>query len=176
MMSKILTFFMIGFIFFGCSRMDVSVDYDESYDFKSVKTFVVDSSTENSKNTLFTNRVVNALENELELKNYKKTSKENADLIFVFHSSAKEKSDIQTSFGLSSFGGRRYGTGMMMSTTNTYEYTEGTLVIDALNPKNKKIVWRGIGVKELKEKDTPVQRTEAVNAAIKKIMEKFPIN
>ena len=175
-MVKILSLLVSILVLVGCSRLDVSVDYDESFDFKKAKTFAIDNSMSKSQNTLFGSRATNALENELKLKNYKKVSKDDADLIFVFHASAKEKSDVQTSFGLSSFGGYRYGTGMMMSTTNTYEYTEGTLVVDALSPKTKKIVWRGIGVKELREKDTPAQRTEAVNKAVKKIIEKFPIN
>ena len=167
---------MAMLLFVGCSTLDVSTDYDESYDFKNAKTFIIDNSSGSAKNSLFADRVVNALENELRLKNYKKVSKEEADLIFVFHASAEDKSDVQTSFGLSGYRGfTRYGSGMMMATTHTYEYTEGTLVIDALSTKTKKLVWRGIGVKELREKETPAQRTEAVNAAVKKIMEKFPV-
>ena len=173
-MIKILSLFIMVLAFLGCSRMDVNVDYDESYDFKKVKAYTIDSAPENSKKTLFEGRVINALEYELGLKNYNKVTKNEADLIFVFYFTTKDKSDVQTSFGLSGFRGSRYGTGMMMSTTNTYEYTEGKLVIDALNPKTNKVLWRGIGVKELNEKDTPQQRTEAVNAAVKKIMEKFP--
>lgn len=174
-MIKILSLIAAMMLFVGCSTLDVSVDYDESYDFNSAKTFVVDGSAGNSGNTLYANRVVNALENELKLKNYKKVPKDDADLIFVFHSSAKDKSNIQTSYGMSGYRGFRRG-GMMLSTTHTYDYTEGTLVIDALSPKTKKVVWRGIGVKELKTKETPAQRTEAVNKAVNKIMEKFPTN
>lgn len=172
-MRKILSFITVSLLFIGCSTLSVSVDYDESYDFKEVKTFAVDNSMGKSQNTLFGSRVTNALENELKLKNYKKVTKDEADLIFVFHASAKEKSDVQTSIGMGGYRGFRYG-GMMMSTTHTYEYQEGTLVVDALSPKTKKVVWRGIGVKELREKETPAERTEAVNEAVKKIMEKFP--
>ncbi len=175
MMIKFLSLLMTTLLFVGCSTLDVSVDYDESFEFKTAKTFAVDNSMGKSQNTLFGSRTTNALENELKLKNYKKVSKEEADLIFVFHASAKEKSDVQTSVGMGGYRGFRYG-GMMMSTTHTYEYQEGTLVIDALSPITKKVVWRGIGVKELQEKDTPAERTEAVNKAVKKIMEKFPTN
>jgi len=175
MMIKILSLLMSTLLFVGCSTLDVNVDYDESYDFKNAKTFAVESSVNMSKNTLFSSRVVNALENELQSKKYKKVSQEEADLIFVFYASTKDKSDTQVSYGLSGYRGFRYG-GMMMSTSNTYEYTEGTLIIDALSPKTKKIVWRGIGTKELNENKTPAQRTEAVNAAVKKIMEEFPLH
>lgn len=178
-MMKILSFITATLLFIGCSTLDVSVDYDDSYDFKSVKSFTVDNSIGTSKNTLIGTRIVNALEGELELKNYKKTSKEDANLIFVFYGSVKDKQSVSTSYsgygGYGRRGGFGYG-GMMMSTTNTYEYQEGTLVVDALNPKTKKIVWRGIGVKELKNYNTPKERTEATNAAVKKIMEKFPIH
>ena len=175
-MIKKLTFVLSLLLLVGCSTLNVSVDYDETYDFKNVKSFAIDIAASNSKNTLFNERVFNALKNDLELKNYKNSTKEDADLIFVFYVSVKDKQSIHTSY--SGYGGyRRYGGlggGMMMSTTNTYEYQEGTLVIDALSPKTKKIVWRGVGVKELKDYDTPAQRTEAVNKAVKKIMEKFP--
>jgi len=172
-MKKIFGYILAMVIFTGCSTLKVSVDYDETYDFSKVETFAVDGNYEQAKNTLFNDRVVAALENELQLKSYKKVTPNSADLIFVFHSNVREKSDIQTSYGLSGYRGYRYG-GMMMSTTNTYNYNEGTLIIDALNPKTKKIVWRGTGVKELRENKTPQERTQAVNEAIKKIMTKFP--
>ena len=172
-MTKFLTFIVLTFVFFGCSTVEVNIDYDDSYDFKKVKTFAVDSSFDKSGNSLFKDRVVNALENELELKKYKKVSIDKADLIFVFNSSIKDKADIHTSYGVSRYRGYRYG-GMMIETTNTYEYTEGTLIIDALDKKTKKIVWRGIGIKELKNKKTLKERTEAINKSINKIVEKFP--
>ena len=172
-MMKIVTFIVPLLLFVGCSTLNVSVDYDETYDFKSAKSFAIDSGKKSATHTLFSSRVVSALKNELELKNYKNVSKEEADLIFVFSANAKDKSDTQVSYGLSGYRGFGYG-GMMMATSHTYEYTEGTLVIDALSPKSKKVVWRGVGVKELREQETPQERTEAVNAAVKKIMEKFP--
>jgi len=172
-MLKTVTFVVSLLLLVGCSTLNVNVDYDETYDFKNAKSFAIDSGKESATRTLFSSRVVNALENELQLKNYKKVSKEEADLIFVFNASAKDKSDTQVSYGLSGYRGFGYG-GMMMATSHTYEYTEGTLVIDALSPKTKKVVWRGVGVKELREQETPQERTQAVNAAVKKIMEKFP--
>ena len=174
MIIKFLSLLMTALLFVGCSTLDVSVDYDETYDFSNDKTFAIDSSTQDSINTLFSSRVVNALENELKSKHYTKVSKEKADLIFIFKAATKEKSDTHINYGVSGYRGYRYG-GMMMSTSHTYEYTEGTLVIDALSPKTKKVVWRGVGVKEISEKETPQERTAAVNAAVKKIMAKFPI-
>ncbi len=153
-MNKILSYVVALVMITGCSTLEVSVDYDESYDFSKIKTFAVDRSFQKQQNTLFIDRAANALENELQLKNYQQTSNESADLIFIFHLNVKEKSDVQASYGLSGYRGYRYG-GMMMSTTHTYEYQEGTLIVDALDPRTQKTVWRGIGVKELRDNKTP---------------------
>lgn len=174
-MIKFLSYIAVVFIFIGCSTLKVSVDYDELYDFKKVKTFAIHNSDENSANTLFNKRVINALQNELELKNYKKVLREEADLIFVFYLNVKEKSDVQISYGFSGY--RWFGhTGAMISTAHTHSYKEGTLVIDALSSKTQDMVWSGVGVQELRKRKTPKDRTDHVNKVVKKIMEKFPIH
>ena len=178
MMIKFLSLLVTTLLFVGCSTLDVSVDYDDSFNFKNAKTFAVVKNNEMADNTLLNDRIISAIKNDLKLKNYQESAVESADLIVVFYTKVKEKSQVSTSFsgGLGYRGyGRGYGYGSGMTTTHQYDYEEGTLVIDALNPKTKKIVWRAIGVKELSHKENPQERTEAVNAAVKKIMEKFPV-
>ncbi len=178
MMIKFLSLLVTTLLFVGCSTLDVSVDYDDSFNFKSAKTFAVVKNSEMADNTLLNDRIISAIKNDLKLKNYQESAVENADLIIVFYTKVEDKSQVSTSYsgGLGYRGyGRGYGYGGgMMATTHQYDYEEGTLVIDALNPKTKKIVWRAIGVKELSHKENPQERTEAVNVAVKKIMEKFP--
>ena len=180
MMIKFLSLLMTTLLFVGCSTLEVSVDYDDSYDFKSAKTFAIVKNSEMPEDTLTNDRIINAIKNDLELKKYNQVAVEKADLIVVFYLKIKDKSQVSSSFsgGLGYRGyGRGYGYGGgMMASTHTYEYEEGTLIVDALNTKTKKIVWRAIGVKELNNLETPAQRTEAVNKAVKKIMEKFPTN
>ena len=177
-MIKFLSLLMVTLVFVGCSTLEVSVDYDESYDFKSAKTFAIVKNNEMPTDTLTNDRIIDAIKNDLELKNYNQVAVEKADLIVVFYLKIKDKSQVSTSYsgGLGYRGyGRGYGYGGgMMASTHTYEYEEGTLIIDALNPKTKKIVWRAIGVKELQNLNTPKERTEAIDKAVKKIMEKFP--
>jgi len=178
MMIKFLSLLVTTLLFVGCSTIDVSVDYDDSFNFKNAKTFAVVKNNEMADNTLLNDRIISAIKNDLKLKNYQESAVESADLIVVFYTKVKEKSQVSTSFsgGLGYRGyGRGYGYGGGMTTTHQYDYEEGTLVIDVLNPKTKKIVWRAIGVKELSHKENPQERTEAVNAAVKKIMEKFPV-
>jgi len=162
----------------GCAKVDVNVDYDESYKFNEANNFTVLAYNKTSDNTLFNDRVVNALNKDLEKKGYKKVDENKADLIFVFHSNVKDKSQIFTDYQNMGYSGYNYGGfnggANIIASTSTYNYQEGTLVIDALNPKTKKIVWRCIGKKELKQHISPQEKTAFVNKVILNMMIKFP--
>ncbi len=170
-MKNILILFISSLLFIGCSNMKVSVDYDDSFDMSNEKTFVVVHKSAEGDNTLTDDRIINALERELVLKNYEKVSEQEADLIFSFQLGVENKSELQPSYEVG-FG--RYGRrgGGMVSTSSTYSYKEGTLIIDAL--KDEKVVWRGTAVMELKDKKTPQKRTEYINEIVTKLMSSFP--
>ncbi|WP_373003219.1 DUF4136 domain-containing protein [Sulfurimonas sp.] len=160
-------------LFTGCSTLQVSTDYDDTFDFSKQKSFVIKHENKAGEDTLSNDRIIDSLEVDLQAKGYKKVSQKEADLIFVFHVNVEKKSDIQTDYQMMGYGMYRYG-GAMIATTSTYNYDEGTLVIDALNPKNEKIVWRATGVAELKEQKTPQKRKEYINSIITKMMSSFP--
>ncbi|WP_428737691.1 DUF4136 domain-containing protein [Sulfurimonas sp.] len=163
-----LTIFLVG-----CSTVDVNVDYDQQYKFLEVDCFAVEHETKQGESTLVNDRITTAIKQQITQKGYQNTS--TAGLVFNYFYKAQDKKDFQTSYGLGTgFGRLGWGGGMMVSTTDTYEYTEGTLVIDALDAKTKKIVWRGVGVLELREQKTPQEKTEYVNSIVAKILEKFP--
>ena len=162
---------IFAFIFIGCSTLEVQNDYDDKYNFSTVKSFVVKHNVKEGENTLLNDRITNSLEKVLIAKGYQKT--QNAELIFVYHYNIKDKVDIRTDYQM--VGIRRYGYGgAMVATTNSYDYKEGTIIIDALDNKTKKIVWRSVGVLEVEQQKTPKERQEYVYKIISKVMEKFP--
>jgi hypothetical protein len=64
--------------------------------------------------------------------------------------------------------------GMMVPTTRTYNYDEGKLIVDMLDPKNNNIIYR-ISVKdELKSFDTPKERTAYINDVVAQMLKDFP--
>ena len=158
----------------GCSVVDVNVDYDEGYAFSKVRTFKVVHNQKEGESTLVNDRITAAIEHNLIAKGYKK-AQSNVDLVFVYHYSAKDKVDIRTDYQMVGYGGFGYG-GAMVATTNSYNYTEGTIIIDAYNPKTKKIVWRSVGVLEVQEQETPQEKTEYVNKIIEKMMREYPLH
>jgi len=173
-MKKIIIALMFLFLFASCSTLQVSVDYDQAYDLGHSKTFAVLHFNREGENTLFNDRVIKALEADLISKNYKKVSKENADMIFVFHVNVESKTDIHVDFQRVGYRRYGYGSGMITSTTHKYDYHEGTLIVDALNPKTEKIFWRGTAKDELTKRELPKAKTEYINKVINKLMSSFP--
>ena len=172
-MKNIVIFIVSAVIFLGCSSLRVSHDYDPGFDFTQQNSYAIVHHNREGEDTLFNDRVMNALKAELDAKGYVGTSKNEADLVFVFHTKVEDKTDIDTDYQMVGFGMYRYG-GTMVATTSTYHYTKRTLIVDALNPKDQKIVWRGIATDTLKERKTPEKRTEYINKVIQELMESFP--
>lgn len=172
-MRSFIAFFTALFLV-GCSVVDVNVDYDEQYGFENVTTFKVVHNAKEGESTLVNDRITAAIEHTLVAKGYNQ-AKNDVDLVFVYHYSAKDKVDIRTDYQMVGYGGFGYG-GAMVATTNSYNYTEGTVIIDAYNPKTKKIVWRSVGVLELQEKKTPREKTEYINKIIEKMMQEYPLH
>lgn len=171
--KKIILIVLSVLILLGCSSLKVNVDYDPEFNFLDQKSFAIVHHNREGEDTLFNDRFINALENELKEKAYIQADKSLADLIFVFHVNVESKVDIDTDYTMVGYG--RYGyAGRMVSTTRTYKYTKGTLIIDALNPKDNKIVWRGIITDILKSYANPEERTAYIQKVVKEGMKDFP--
>jgi len=181
MMKNLLLSVLVLFLLSGCSTTKVDIDYDTSYNFEQKMSYTVVYSNRVGDNTLVNDRIKNAIIQSLNAKNYKDVAKEDAALIFVFHVNVQDKADVRMDYqtvGYGSYGfARGFGMGYgapMVATPTTYRYTQGKLIIDALNPKTKKIVWRGIATDELNTLKTPAEKTAYINKVVATIMAKFP--
>ena len=105
---------------------------------------------------------------------------ENPDLYVTYHVTTEELSSFNTtSMGYGGYGGYWGGWdawgpydawgGPMMgsSVTREYTYEEGTLVIDAYDSKEKKMVWRGMGTVTVKDK--PEKQVKQVEKILTKL-------
>ena len=58
------------------------------------------------------------------------------------------------------------------TTYSTYDYKDGSIIIDIVDAAKKQLVWQGMGNKEI---DKPAKDPEPViNSAVAKIMASFP--
>lgn len=178
---RILPVLFLG-LFYSCSpTVKVTTDYDHSANFSEYKTFAVYDlkAQQGQVNQLNVDRVAKAIRNEMLAKGFTESS--NPDLKVNAVSILKNKTQVTADSNFYGYGGmyRPYGYwggGAMMgggtTTFNSYDYVDGSLVIDIVSTKTDKLVWQGIGNAEIDSKpDNPEQ---FINDAIKKILTGFP--
>lgn len=157
----------------GCSSITVQQDYDPEYDFSKLKTFgFIPLSSEAGIDQLSADRLSNAIKTELNAKGY--TLSEQADFGIALLFSSKTKTNVQSygyGYGYGYYGRPGYGGTGGVDVT---QYEEGTLVIDFVDMKENKLVWRGIGSGALSQSPTVEERTKNVNNAVAQILAQFP--
>lgn len=178
---RIIPILFLGLIY-GCSpTVKVTTDYDHSANFSEYKTFAVYDlkAQEGQVNQLNVDRVTNAIRAEMVAKGFKESS--NPDLKVNAVSILKNKTQVTADSNFYGYGGmyRPYGYwggGAMMgggtTTFNTYDYVDGSLVIDIVSTKTQKLLWQGVGNAQIDSK--PDNPEEFINSSIKKILEGFP--
>ncbi len=158
---------------FPAAAQSVTIDYAHDYDFKSVKTFqFVESTDAKASDSLMDGRIQEAIVNELVKGGL--TQVDTDPNIYVTYGITTQKNAVYNTVGYGGFGlgWRGWGMGGMASSTTTEStYTEGTLIIDAYDAADKKLVWRGTGTVTLKEK--PEKVTEQINKIVTKLGEKW---
>ncbi len=168
----------------GCAVMDVTSDYDPGFDFASFKTYqwlpgkgklpgrgeVTDD--------LLDGHVRRAVEKELTAKGYAPRAHGAPDFLVTFHAIVEDKvyahviNDYYGGYGYAGYYGyRRTRTGPRVE---TYQYKQGTLIIDVIDAAARKVVWRGTVEGEVDMYKDPQKRIERLNEAVRRALAQFP--
>jgi hypothetical protein len=156
----------------------VNIDYAHDFDFEKAKSFqYVETKDSNSDNQRVDDRIKNAILRELKEGGMQQVESD-PDLFITYHITTKENTVYNTtSMGYGGYGGFYGGwggwggMGMGSSTTTASTFTEGTLIIDAYEPQEKKMVWRGMGTVTIKAK--PEKQTAQIDKILTKIGAKW---
>jgi hypothetical protein len=159
----------------------VTIDYAHEFDFEKVKTFkYVETSDSDMENQLMDERIESLIKQKLVDGGLTEVDGD-ADLYVTYHTASKDYQVYNTtSFGYGGWGpgwggwgGYGWGGGMNMgtSTTTASNYTEGTLILDAYEPEEKKLVWRGMGTVTIKAK--PEKQTKQIENILNKLGKKW---
>ena len=150
----------------------VTIDYAHDFDFDGIETYqYVDTAESNAKNPLMAERVTAMLKKELAEGGLKEVS-DNPDIFVTYHATTKDKTSYNTTtFGYGGYHRGWYGwggpMGMGTTTVNEYNYTEGTLIFDAYDATEKKLIWRGSGTVTVKAK--PEKQIKQVEKILTKL-------
>lgn len=160
--------------------LKVNTDYDKSTNFGTYKTFSFyqGDSSNSAISQLNQQRITNAVVSALQSKGLQQTSS-NPDLLVNAVTIIKNKVALSSNTDYYGYGGvyRPYywGSGLGVSSTTNYNvqnYKDGSLIIDIVDAKTKKLLWQGTGNSEI---DKPLKDPDTqVPAAINKILAGFP--
>lgn len=159
----------------------VNIDYAHDYDFSALKTFqYINTEESNAANPMMADRIEAMIKKEMKEGGAVEVT-ENPDVFITYHITTEQQTSYTTtSFGYGGYGpgwggwgGYGYGGmgGMGSSTTTARNYTEGTLIIDAYDATDKKMIWRGTGTVTVKDK--PEKQIKQVEKILTKIGKKW---
>ena len=152
----------------------VSFDFDKSANFSGFKTFGFKDGVK-SGNPLVEERIAAAITASLGAKGLAR-SEGSPDLYVVTHLTFEKQKDISAYSSGMGYGPYAWHWGGGWGTTNVRvtNILIGTLVIDFIDAKKAELVWRGIGVREVKKQNKPDKIDKNVNEAVTKILRNYP--
>lgn len=165
----------------GCSTMQVHSDYDPAASFDGLQTYdwVMNekepATDPRLSDPLLDKRIRELVEKQLAAQGYGRSSTGTPDFMVGYHVALEKKLAVSTMndyYGYRAGWGWSYGagTGRLMPESYVYEYEQGSLIIDIVNPKTRELMWRGSAQAEVNQKKSAEQLTEAVQ----RILERFP--
>jgi hypothetical protein len=172
---KLSGFFLIVFftgLIISCSPIySVSFDSDENIDLVKLSTYNwMPIPKEANINNLDEARIKNAVNAELKAKGLKLTSN-NPDFLIAADIITKEKLRI-TQWGYPYYYSYRLYDGLL--SVDSYQYQEGTFILDFVKPASKNLIWQGSARVALDYADTPEKRDRLIKEAMQKILQNFP--
>jgi hypothetical protein len=173
----------------GCSTMEINYDYDPKASFAGLKTYAwldepqkMTGDPRIDDNTILRDRIHTAVDAGLAARGFRKASKD-PDFLVAYHVSLDRRQSVQTLnsyYGYSPGWGYGYGASYRPGywggapETYVYEYEEGTLILDVVDPKTKELMWRGSAQDEVNFKSTPEKDQTQLNEAVQGMLEHFP--
>jgi hypothetical protein len=161
----------------------IKADYDPSVDFSQYQTFNFYNpmGIENPNySSLIGQMFREAITREMEQRGY--TLSDNPDLMMNVSAILEDKTKV-TTYNDPMYGGyygyRRgyydpwYGYGYGTS-THVSQYTEGTVNIDMVDARAKRMVWEGIAVGRVDEDRSNAEVREAINSGVAEMFSTYP--
>ena len=193
-LNRIVFLSLATLVLAGCATKppEPVVDFAPGYSFSEQQTIAfyalsgeVTGNNPNDLTDFQRDRINAALQSALEAKGFVFVDKTaDADLLLSWHLNLMDKTDVKTynnpSYG-ASVGYSRYNRYAMYNCYNCMnqtdvrvtEYTQGTFIIDMIDPDENASVWRSVTQSKLKE-DT-IRDQEALNAAAVRVLTDFPL-
>lgn len=154
----------------GCSSLKLSTDYDREVDFKAYKTFSFKEAAK-PRNPVARRSVEYAVGMALEGRGLKQVEKD-GDLSIFGHFVVDQRTQID-SYGYSMTGWYGWNWGVA-APTEVRTIPVGTLLLDLVDSKTNKLVWRGLVNDDISTSIEPEEREKKAIKIAKDLFANFP--
>ncbi len=165
----------------ACSTVTVTTDYDHSAPFGKYKTYALAPARHGQTLSPASEAALrDALRADLAARGITEVTSGHPDLAIVRHVFLTDKVSVQqySNWGYGYHGAWPYGygsygmwTGAPVTFVDVSTYTEGTLILDAVDMHTKKLVFRGTGTAVV---GGPESNAEKIRDAVKKMVDALP--
>ena len=164
----------------GCASLPIETDYDPAFDFGGYKRFAWLSEKSpitgdvRLDNPLLHERLRQAIQQTLTAAGFEQVEAGSGDFRVGYHLSLQQRLDVSTLDRHYGYGPAANRWGYGPPETIVREYEEGTLVIDVVDARSDRLVWRGAAHGRMRESTTPEDRRQRAHQVVAAILERFP--
>lgn len=169
---------MLALVSACTTPLEATMDFDSQFDFSKVQKIAIQpvDRTELSMiriSDMQVERIDAALANELRGKGFQiVTDNAQADMFLTWHLVTEERTDVRTYNSASYYNCWRCGPSV--SDVSVRQYTQGTFIVDMIDPVRNQSVWRSIIESRLQSSPDPEQAPERRQEAATAILAQFP--
>lgn len=173
-MKIILRVFVVSLAlsFINCSTLSVNTDYDKSLTFSGLKTYFWLPAPRKLRDDqrvdweALDSRVTSAVDEVLSAKGFSRLTSGEPDFLVVYNVTLDRKV-ISTTLDSTHAGSRPPGWA-------SFDYEEGTLILNILEADTRKLMWQGRAHDEVSFVVNPEKRKEQISKAVRLMLEDFP--
>ncbi len=171
---------LISLALAGCSGTPLKAvsDFDRQYDFSNARSFAIlpidrTSAAERLISDMQVGRINDALVTELRRRGFTVVREASeADLLLSWHLVTREKTDIRAYNTSTAYHCWRCGP--PVDEVSVRQFTEGTFIVDLIDPLRNQSVWRSTIQSEIRPQPEPQQAANNRAAAAQAVLAPFP--
>ncbi len=162
------------------TTLEATMDYDDRFDFSKVKKIAIQPVDRVGLSAIRISdmqisRIDEELGAELQRKGFQMVSDNSqADVYLTWHLVTEERTDVRTYNSASYYNCWRCGPSV--SDVSVRQYTQGTFIVDIIDPSRNKSVWRSIIESKLQSNPDPQEADARRKEAASAIFAQFPPN